>query len=540
MLTRLVVEITGVSSGTLWQGASGRAMVTLTGDRGDLYAGEPVELAGQIARVAGPLNPGEFDYRAFLRTQGIRLRLSVDNPDGIRLDPQAREWTWTRRLGALRAMCRARLVDRLDSLCALASALILGQREDIDPEVNDAFAQTGTTHLLAISGLQIQILAGALALFLRAIGLPRLVVYGGVALATLGYAILVGLAPSVVRSAVTTLTFCAAALAGRPTRSANTLALAGVLTLAWNPFFLFDVGCQLSFLAIGALIWLVPATRQGFGALVSWIKLALTGRSPQLEELKQQSEPWWKSGLNHVGSWTAQSLLMSAVIWMAALPLVACRFHLVSPIGILLNIPLIPLTSLALMLGAGGMGLGMLWTPLAVLPIRSADALLRLTEQIVRWGALQSWGHRFVPGPSWETVAAFYVLLLLAAFVSSAAMVRAAGPRAMGWRLALWCAVLALSLPGWLCGPGHASTTMQGDLLAIGHGLAVVLELPDGHAILYDCGRMGDPRVGAGSSPRCSGVWDSAGWTRSTSAMPTRIITTVSRTCSTGSVSARS
>lgn len=498
VVTRLVVEITGISDGSLWQGASGRALLIVVGERNDLYAGQPVELAGQIARVAGPLNPGEFDHRAYLRARGIRLRIVVDNPAGITLDPHGSEWPWTRRLGTLRAKCRARLVDRLEPRTApLASALILGQREDIDPEINDAFARTGTTHLLAISGLQIQVLAYSLGLVLRLMGFPRRLAYGNVAMATLGYAILVGFAPSVVRSAVMTLTFCVAGIVSRPTRSANTLALAGVFTLAWSPFFLFDVGCQLSFLAIGALFWLVPVAQQGLSAPVRWIKSVLFGTTAPLEELQRRYEPWWWTRIHRADAWIAEGVVISAVVWLAALPLVALRFHLVSPIGVLLNIPLIPLTSLALLLGAAGMGLGMVWSPLAVLPIRAADALLRLTESIVRWGALQSWGHRFVPGPSWGTVAAFYFLLVLATVAGSAGMAKAVGPRGRGWRIALWCAVLTSTLPGWLLGgPGRASATMEGELLAIGHGLAVVLQLPDGRAILYDCGRMGDPRVG--------------------------------------------
>ena len=77
------MDITGICDGSLWRCASGRALVIVAGDRNDLYAGEPVELAGQIARVAGPLNPGEFDYRAYLRSKGIRLRIVVDNSAGI-------------------------------------------------------------------------------------------------------------------------------------------------------------------------------------------------------------------------------------------------------------------------------------------------------------------------------------------------------------------------------------------------------------------------------------------------------------------------
>ncbi len=496
--TRLVAEVTEISAGSLWQGASGRALVIVEGERNDLYAGQPVELAGQIARVAGPLNPGEFDHRAYLRAQGIRLQFVVDNSAGITLDRDGREWRLTRRLGHLREVCRARLVNGLDARTApLASALILGQREDIDPEVNDAFARTGTTHLLAISGLQIQVLAFALGLLLRVIGFPRRLAYGNVAMATLGYAILVGLAPSVVRSAVMTWTFCVAAVVGRPTRSANTLALAGVVTLALNPLFLFDVGCQLSFLAIGALFWLGPAAQQGLYVPVTWIKSVLFGTTVPLEELKRQYEPWWWIRIHRIDAWLAEGVVISAVVWLAALPLVAFWFHLVSPIGVLLNIPLIPLTSLALLLGAAGMGLGMIWSPLAALPIQAANVLLRLTEWIVRWGAVQSWGHRFVPGPSWGTVAVFYSLLLLAAVAGSAGMVKAVGPRGRGWRVALWCAVLTSTLPGWLLGgSGRSSRTLEGDVLAIGHGLAVVLQLPAGQTILYDCGRMGDPRVG--------------------------------------------
>jgi competence protein ComEC len=228
-----------------------------------------------------------------------------------------------------------------------------------------------------------------------------------------------------------------------------------------------------------------------------WIKSVKSGTTSPLEKLKQQYEPWWRTSLHRVGAWIADGMLISTVVWLAAVPLVAFWFHLVSPIGVLLNIPLIPLTSLALLLGAAGMGLGMVWSPLAALPIQAANVLLRLTEWIVRWGALQSWGHRFVPGPSWGTVAAFYLLLVLATVAGSAGMAKAVGPRGRGWRIALWCAVLTSTLPGWLLGgPGRSSDTMEGDILAIGHGLAVVLQLPDGQTILYDCGRMGDPHVG--------------------------------------------
>ena len=98
--------------------------------------------------------------------------------------PTRRGSWWDGAIGRLRAWSRARLVERLDPQTApLAAALLLGQREEIEPEVNDAFARTGTTHLLAISGLQLQALAWALLYLFRLAGLPRRPAYLTVAVA---------------------------------------------------------------------------------------------------------------------------------------------------------------------------------------------------------------------------------------------------------------------------------------------------------------------------------------------------------------------
>ena len=93
--TRFVLDLTSISDGQSWHNASGRAMVIVTGDRSQIRAGQAVEAAGQIARIAPPLNPGEFDYRAFLQAQGIRLRLTVDDPESFWPDPSGTNWPFT-------------------------------------------------------------------------------------------------------------------------------------------------------------------------------------------------------------------------------------------------------------------------------------------------------------------------------------------------------------------------------------------------------------------------------------------------------------
>jgi competence protein ComEC len=496
LVTRMVLNVQAVCDGREWRAASGRTLLVAAGDQTGIHEGEPVEVSGQLAQVPGPLNPGEFDYRSYLRARGIRLRLVVDGPTGVVVDPNGSSSVFLRWLGHLRASCRMRLVQGLDDQVGpLAAALILGQRDDIDPEINDAFARTGTTHLLAISGLQLQALALALGVALRLVRVPRRIAYTCVGLVTVGYAILVGLAPSVVRSAVMTLAFCAAAISNHPTRSANTLALAGVVTLSLNPFHLFDVGCQLSFLAIAALIWLVPMAHRACGGLVLRFRQAILGASAAVDDLKHRFDPWWLRTGRQIAFWIGQGILASAVVWLAALPLVALRFHLVAPIGILLNIPLIPLTTVALLLGAAGLALGFLWAPLAALPILAADLLLQLTEAIVRWGVAQPWGHRFVAGPTWSYVLAFYAVLGLATVIATAMRWNSHRRLLLGLQTVLGVCLGGLLVPGWLLAQS-GSAAVEGEILAIGHGLAVLIQLPGGHTLLYDCGRMGDSLVG--------------------------------------------
>ena len=141
------------------------------------------------------------------------------------------------------------------------------------------------------------------------------------------------------------------------------------------------------------------------------------------------------------------------VVWLAALPLVAFRFHLVSPIGIFLNIPLIPLTSAAMLLG------GSLWC----CQRRGARSGARwrgpppgycsLTQTIVLWGVAQPLGHRFVVGPTWGWVLVFYALLALAALAATKTA-RQADPRRTR-RFARRGVVVAAAgwiVPGWWLG----------------------------------------------------------------------------------------
>ncbi len=481
--TRVGVALTAIHDETAdgeWRPASGLVQAWVGGDRSDLASGRAVELAGQLSRVEGPLNPGEFDPRPMLRGRGIRLRLLVDGPSGVWDDPGGEDWPWTRQLGAIRGWSLRQLATGLDAdTVPLAAALLLGRREAVDPEVNDAFARTGTTHLLAISGLHLQVLALVLMLLARSAGVPRRPTFLLVALGTVAYAGLVGFAPSVVRSAAMTVGACVAGWRHRCTTSGNLLAGAALATLVWNPSDLFDVGCQLSFLAVAAILWLVPA-------VLAWD----TPKLLPLDVLERQTEAWWR-GLRRVGvTYVRAGVIGSSVVWLAAWPLVSLRFHLVSPVAILVNIPLIPLTSLALLLSGLTLAASAVWAPLGVPFAWACGQSLRGTEAIVRLATGWTWGHGFVIGASPVWVGLFYGSLAVATVGLASRWPTATSRR--WWQICLACGGVLAVGPLIPDRPEVASA----DVWAVGHGLSVAVRSPSGQTVLYDAGKMSDPHVG--------------------------------------------
>ncbi len=478
--TRTILAVTGLSDGQTWSASSGRVAVWIGGDRTDLKPGRPVQIAGAISPIDGPHNPGERDTRAWWRADGVRLRMVAGSESGIWSDLDGQTWRWTYALGQMREWSYRRLVASLNqNVAPLAAALLLGRREMVDPELNDAFARTGTTHLLAISGLHMQVLAWLLWGVCRFLGVGRRRTMMTVIICSIAYAVLVGLAPSVVRSLAMTLVVCVAGLLDRRHRFANQLAVAVVVTLALNPAHLFDAGCQLSFLAVAAIVWIVPI-----------VDRALRWRTSQLDEVERAFQSPWRRKVGALLNNLRTSIVLSIVVWAVALPLVSHQFHLSSPVSVLLNLPLVPITSMAMLLAGLTLILAAIWPPLSLATAIECRWLLSLTDAFVMWGAKQKWAYAFGPGPGLPLVCTFYLVLAVAAVFTLNPWPR--WLRRGSWGAVIVCAMIMLVRP-WF---PHRIDAPHAEVLSVGHGLAVVVQSTNGHVLLYDCGRMGDPRVG--------------------------------------------
>ena len=265
----------------------------------------------------------------------------------------------------------------------------------------------------------------------------------------------------------------------------NRLAFAAVCTLLLNPSALFDAGCQLSFLAVMALFWGVPALFP-----YKPLKTPDEHATPKarIDALEQLLEPSWKTRLRRFGTLFLEAIVTSFVVWLAALPLVAFRFHTIAPIGVLLNLPLIPITTIALCCAGVTLATSLLWVPLSYPSSWLGGLMLRWTMNIVNWGVEAPAGWTFTPGPSLAETVTFYGLLSLAAW----AVFR-------GWWIRRWLwvglAIQSLILAIGVLTP-HKPPTVEAEILAVDHGLSVLIQSTDGRVIVYDCGKMRDPKVG--------------------------------------------
>jgi competence protein ComEC len=251
---------------------TGRLLVWLP--RGvSIAAGDVVELATTLEE---PRDFEGFAYREYLARQGIG---AIARSNDAAVTPGAGAVS---ALAGLRAILRDGLNDVVpEPEAALGSGILLGVRSGIAPEIDDAFADAGLTHVVAISGWNIAIVAAVIGAIAEPIGRRR----GGrwlsatVSVAAVGgYVLLTGAGPSVVRAALMAGAMLLVRMGGSRAHAASALcAAAGVMLLVAPPV-VWDVGFQLSLLATGGLIWFGAGIEGRLGALPPWLRepIALT------------------------------------------------------------------------------------------------------------------------------------------------------------------------------------------------------------------------------------------------------------------------
>ncbi|MBM3185846.1 MAG: ComEC/Rec2 family competence protein, partial [Bacteroidetes bacterium] len=197
-------------------------------------------------------NPGEFDMELFWKTKGIRTMSFIDENSFILLDCFERN-LFQEFIYSLQTSFNKMLESHLEGEnLAVAKAIILGDKSMLDSETKNSFSATGAMHVLAVSGLHIglilQILMEVAKFFSRLISRKKAIL--SILVMLWIYSILTGFSPSVIRSIFMFTILVLAQFFGKEQNNINSLFFSAFVLLLFQPMFLFDIGFQLSYLAM--------------------------------------------------------------------------------------------------------------------------------------------------------------------------------------------------------------------------------------------------------------------------------------------------
>ena len=440
--------------------------------------GEYLQLSGRLQRLSGG------SAIEALERQGVLASMSYPRVSYL-ANPQANS------LLVGLAQLRGRLGDVISQTlpepeASTLKATILGLHGALSKDEQQALVDTGTVHLIVISGFKLTLVAAALEYLglwlLRRItaGWPaRLLVSGGVLAAIAAYTLLTGATPSAVRAAIMAGLVSVAALAGRPRDQVASLAIAVLAIVAVRPFELFDAGLQLSSLSVLGIALLAQPLATRLAQSLGWLPGTALG------------------GLVHeAGTALAQAAAASTAATLFVLPVLASSFHVVSLVSPLTNLLGMPLLAPIMALGGLGAALGAVWLPSGALLLWPAWAFTALLETLVRWSAALPHAAMQIDGMPPLATALYYAALL--AFTAWArrpvpAIVRQPlSKRRMSWAMLPAAALALVGLVAWSTRP---PATLRATLLAV-PGQAALLQTPSGRKVLIDGGEDGAELTG--------------------------------------------
>ena len=338
--TSFTLEVRDFKTKWGWKKKRGKVLVNVFQDA-DLKYGDYIFIEGKLHRPFNFQPHSKFSYPRYLRYRGVHFILSVGKDRTIRvLDPGHGDPIEDLAFKA-RDKFRDMLVRTLSKKeSGMMRALILGERTSLDDQINELFIRTGTAHVIAISGLHITIVSVMFFMFLKLLPVGRKNQYLLAIALLVFYTFLTGCRPSVVRASIMAIVFLLSFLLEKETQSLNSLSLSAFLILLLNPFFLYDIGFQLSFVSVLFIIRLFPWWN-------TWIA----------QFVKEDAK---------VLHFLTQSLGISLVAWLGVVGLILYNFEILTPVSILANLVIVPLSSLTIILGMGLITLGPIHQVLAV------------------------------------------------------------------------------------------------------------------------------------------------------------------------------
>ena len=439
----------------------------------DLKPGMKILVKGTLKRVEEPANPGGFDSQHYYACRHIYyfmknavVRKKTESYSGYR-----------QLLLHVKEKCRQILTAAAGEDAPLFCAMVLGDKQDLEPEMRMRYQLAGIVHILAISGLHISILGMGLYNLLKKIGLgiwPAGIFSLGV---MLQYGIMTGGSVSTMRAVTMFLIAMGARITGRIYDMMTALSVTAMMILLESPAYLLDSGFLLSF---GCVL--------GIGVAAEKI-CALAGAEKK---------------------WT-KALVSSMALQLVTLPVMLKFFGEVSLAGFFLNLLVLPSVGFVLIGGMAALLLGIFCIPAAKLAILPARGLLLFYEYLCSLAGKLRWSTWIGGEPEIWQILVYYGILITVLFIGQYVKIQirkekessqrkersGEQEKAVRWKLCtLRMAAGALLTAGILVLGFHPSGKLKVTCLDVGQGDGILVETPDNHHFLIDGGSSSQSDLG--------------------------------------------
>ena len=439
--------------------------------------GDRIRLAARLRMPQNFGNPGEFDYSGNLAREGIYVTGYVKNERWIAVLDSRQSNGWKIVIEGI----RDRLRDFIDNSgvenTAIIKALIIGEAGEIPKGIRDNFSITGTAHILAISGLNIGIIAFvvywiALRLFslserlMLAADIKKLAAVSSI-IPVLLYGVIAGLSVSTQRAIIMVLIFILSVVINRGKGLYNTLAAAAFVILIISPPAVYDISFQLSFVSVLAIIYLVPKFQRLY-----YPEIKSDAMEPK-SALKEMV-------LKHIGNYIFNPLAVTVAASIGTAPFVAYHFHRVSTIGAISNLIVVPFMGfIAVILGLASGFISFFSQTAAGILLKFSDIAIKFSVWIVDIFARLPYSSVFTATPTvLEAVLLYLLIICIAEF-----------KRARFFKYVLPVVIIILSgnhiFWHYRLNYNH---NLKVTFISVGQGDSALVEFPYGKRMLIDGG----------------------------------------------------
>ena len=357
---------------------------------------------------------------------------------------------------------------------ALLAGILLGIDSGIPRELYEQFNTVGASHIIVISGSNIAVVCGLLlAVGTRFVGKRRAawLTIAGIVL----YTLFVGADPPVFRAAVMGGIWMLAVSLGRESEARTSLMSTAFFLTAINPYFVNDVGFQLSFAATAGLVWIAPPLNRGCSRLLS----ALLG----------------SHRADGASRFVGEVVVLTLSAQLAVTPLLIFHFGRFSPISLLTNLLIVPVQPFILLIGGAAAVAGMAWLPLGQLVGSVVWMPLAWTVAVVKRTAALPWASLPLGQVTPAVVVLLYVLLALAVWGCSRRLTTAEEDthtkpptRLRASTRCILAAGAALAFVIWAAVSTLPNGRLHVAFLDVGQGDAILITTPQGQQVLVDGG----------------------------------------------------